>query len=200
MKFLRRKLSEINRETARRSDTVLIRPTALNAYTAWIDDIKSHGARTITTSEGRVSFTMWSDASMVGWGCVLINNITQQVHIIADKWTVDEQTLHINILEARAMRHGLEKFDSLAGAAVNPMVDNTSVGHTAGKGHSKSQDLNEEIRAVNDVLARRDIMMHKPSIIKSADNISDHWSRHFDGLKPVPEIHRCTLTHVACRG
>ena len=180
LKFMRRILSKINRGVLKRSDTIEIPPSSLAAYRKWALIITSTTTRKITHAiNSKTTYTLWCDASNLGWGAVLINNNTQQVQIVANKWTAAEAKMHINCLEARALFYALSMFEDIKGATVFPMIDNTSVVATTSKGYSKSEGLNNEIHSINEVVKKRRIDMRKPTYVKSANNLADPWSRNF---------------------
>ena len=180
LKFIRRKLSEINRETITRNDMVHVSPSALKAFTNWKRDVLLRNARTLPSEEGRRTFTLWTDASNIGWGAVLIDNLTQQVRIVADKWSEEDALSHINILEAKAVRYALERFEGIEGSVIQPRIDNTSVVWSVAKGYSRSQDINEEIATVQRICNDKGILLKAPIYVRSKDNIADEWSRYFD--------------------
>lgn len=177
IKFLRRKLSELNRETASRDDIVRIPESSLETYRRWLDDVKNSPPRKMPAMTGRPRFTMWSDASLSGWGAVLINEATQRVAVVAGRWSAEEAMLHINILEARAVLLALERFTIIDNAIIQPKIDNTSVIGSLRKGLSNSADLSEYITTIDDMASRRNIIMLQPEYVRSEDNLADPWSR-----------------------
>ena len=146
----------------------------------WLTDVKTSKPRKQQNISSRKSFTLWTDSSTIGWGAVLINEQTQEVKIVADKWTPSDKNLHINILEAKAVRLALGLLDGIDNSVRNLKIDNTSVVATVGKGYSKSEALNFEILQIQLLATRRNILIPKPSYVRPNDNIADHWSRIFD--------------------
>jgi len=68
---------------------------------------------------------MSTDASKVGWGCV-INSIKTR-----GLWTQDESNYHINYLEMLAVYFGLKAHQNLVSKmSVKVLVDNTTVQNT----------------------------------------------------------------------
>ena len=181
LKFMRRRLSEINRETISRNDTIRVPPSALKAFSRWKERILAQESRPIPSPNGRKSFTLWTDASRVGWGAVLIDNNTQQTWVVASRWSKTELQMHINVLEAIAVEKALQRFTEIDGAAIFPRIDNTSVVHSVRKGYSKSEELNEVIRRVQEICVKRKILFAAPQYVRSADNLADSWSRGFTG-------------------
>ena len=127
LKFLRRKLSEINRETLCRDEQVNLPPSVLRSFKNWQNDVMARKRRQLPKLSGKKSFTLWTDASNLGWGAVLIDNDTQQVKVVGARWTEDEAMFHINILEAMAVKKALRAFQGLEGSVIQPRIDNTSV-------------------------------------------------------------------------
>lgn len=177
IKFLRRKLSELNRETAQRSDVVTIPASSLEAFRRWHAEVKGASARKLPSMGGRKRFTLWTDASLTGWGAVLIDESTQRVAIVAGRWSEEEAMQHINVLEAKAITLALERFEVIDNAIIQPKVDNTSVMGSLRKGMSNSADLSECIAKVDNITASKNIILLRPQYVKSADNLADYWSR-----------------------
>eukprot|EP00388_Colpodella_angusta_P004047 GDKJ01013736.1.p1 GENE.GDKJ01013736.1~~GDKJ01013736.1.p1 ORF type:complete len:397 (+),score=22.94 GDKJ01013736.1:104-1192(+) len=179
IKFIRRKLSEINRETITRADKVHIPNSSLSQFISWKEALLAATPRAISSSDSRTDFSLWTDASTIGWGAVLINDFSQQVKVVAGKWSAEEQLIHINILEAKALVFALRLFTDIDGATIAPLVDNTSVASIVRRGFSHSADLNVECECIQSICASRRITLLEPTYVKSESNIADHWSRIF---------------------
>ena len=192
IKFLRRKLSELNRETAVRNDIVVIPPSSLSAFRRWHKEVLSTEARVIPNLVGRKRYTLYVDASLTGWGAVLINEETQQMFVVAGRWSAEDALRHINVLEGRGVVLALQRFDMIDGAIIQPRIDNTSVVGSLRKGMSNSADLSEQIKEVDDIIAERDIVLLAPIYVRSKDNLADFWSR-----LPVSEAD--VPTHILAR-
>lgn len=180
LKFIRRRLSDINKEKISRESWVTIPPSSLLSYNDWLNDVKSAKPRKQSLSTTKKSFTLWTDSSNVGWGAVLINEDTQELKVVADKWSGTDTEEHINILEAKAVKLALSLFDYIDNSVCNLKIDNTSVVATIEKGYSKSELLNAEILNIQQIAVKRNIRLTKPQYVRSADNIADYWSRFFD--------------------
>lgn len=85
-------------------------------------------------------FIMYSDASLTGWGAVLIRVSDQQVFSVGDRWNARYSGHHnINTLEAIAVLEGLHAFkELLEGSSVELRVDNTSCAFAVRKGYASS--------------------------------------------------------------
>ena len=76
LKFLRRKLGEVNRETLRRDENLNVPESVLRSLRSWQHDVLANTCRLIPREEGRTSYTLWTDASNLGWGAVLVGTTT----------------------------------------------------------------------------------------------------------------------------
>ena len=164
LKFLRRKLSEINRETLCRDEQVNLPPSVLRSFKNWQNDVMARKRRQLPKLSGKKSFTLWTDASTLGWGAVLIDNDTQQVKVVGARWTEDEAMFHINILEAMAVKKALRAFQGIEGSVIQPRIDNTSVLASVAKGYSKSADLNQEMLEIQTLCKSLGIIFKLPTI------------------------------------
>ena len=187
IKFLRRKLSELNRETAERSDKVTIPKSSLECFRRWHRDVQTTKARTVPKFVGRKRFTMYVDASLTGWGAVLIDEETQRLGVVAGRWSAEDAMLHINVLEAKGVVLALQRFDAVDEAIIQPKIDNTSVVGALRKGMSNSADISTEIANVDEIVAERDIILLAPDYVRSGDNIADYWSRLPEKESDVPK-------------
>lgn len=178
-KFVRRMLSNIGQAKFMRRDTVVIPRSALHHFKNWQHDLLSASAQ-LVERDVPASYTMWSDASMDGWGAVVIDERTQQVHVTGARWSEHMKVLHINILEAVAVRYGLAAFPFLRSNVVSPLIDNTSVIGAITKGASPSLSLNRELLLLNRLLDSTKIRLRRPQYVESSRNPADFWSRHFD--------------------
>jgi hypothetical protein len=179
LKFLRRKLSDLNRGKIKRQHRIVIPESVLKDLNKWRTEIEEATPRKIINQYSSKSFTMWSDASTLGWGAVLIDNESQQVFVVADKWCTDDATLHINILECKAIEYALSRFEMAHDCNIFTFIDNTSTLRSVNKGYSKSESLNQAIERVFRVCQDKKIRFEKPQYVKSKLNVADFWSRIF---------------------
>ena len=130
IKFLRRVTNFLNRAVLRPPDPVRIPPSVCRELRQWcvcvgVARVPPH-RRVIQSTPP--SFTCFVDASLKGWGGVLIDSFTQEMQVIGDSWTAAESQLHINILEAMALNKTVRALPrSVCGGAVEIWVDNTTV-------------------------------------------------------------------------
>jgi len=88
------------------------------------------------------SLTVFTDASQVAWGAsTLEDSVTGQ-------WQPYERTLHISVLELRAVRYGLQALvTKVQGCSVRLMSDNVSaVAYLRNQGGTRSVQLYREVR------------------------------------------------------
>ena len=87
---------------------------------------------------------LYTDASLGGWGASLLQDS------ISDIWSPLEKTLHINLLELRAIRLGLLHFtEIMRGKTVAVFSDNaTALSYIAKEGGTRSASLNDEAQKI----------------------------------------------------
>lgn len=178
IKLMRRLLSDVNRGERRREDTIMVPKSALEHLRSWKADLLRTPKRKIP-DEGISDYTLYSDASNIGWGAVLIDKTTQQTWVTGERWNPKLVDAHINVKEAAALRLGLSAFIILQGKTVEPLIDNTSALGAIAKGYSPSLALNEELVALNTTLSCLKITLRRPTYVKSSQNPADFWSRNF---------------------
>lgn len=121
--------------------------------------------------------TLITDASLDGWGAVLIDQFNR-IRVHGARWSEDEKSFHINVLEALAVEKALNFFDFDDGVELTIIVDNTSVEHALKKGKTKSDDLAPIIDRCATKLQRHFARV-KVGYIKSKYNPADFYSRNF---------------------
>ncbi|XP_045101307.1 uncharacterized protein LOC123498206 [Portunus trituberculatus] len=87
---------------------------------------------------------LYTDASTVGWGVSILHDSVSGV------WATHELSLHINLLELKAIRLGLLHFkDHVRGQTVAVFSDNaTALSYLAKEGGTRSGSLNAEAQAI----------------------------------------------------
>jgi hypothetical protein len=118
--------------------------------------------------------TLFTDASLEGFGAVLFG--PSATHIFAGKWESCESALHIHILEAKALRLALQKFElSITECGhIQVFIDNTSLLFALRRSHSNSFILNNEIRKIHSCTAFPcvETVQYVPSAFNAADGPS----------------------------
>jgi hypothetical protein len=134
----------------------------------------------IRTSPGGISLRFYSDASLKGWGSVLMTD-RGRVLVTGGAWGPSELGADISVLEMRAVELGLLAFEvELQSAAhVAIFVDNTSTEAGIRRGNCRSADLAIRLAAAIPLLRAlpgRITVGHVPS----AENPADPPSRLLD--------------------
>jgi hypothetical protein len=174
IKFLRR------HATVDRQQTVPIWPSIIQEWRNWIALLSSEDTWTVhpRVAGGAESVTLFTDASLHGWGAVLcLPDGTIFEH--GEKWqsATAYTSKDINRLEARAVHLAASFFADILSQAASILlvVDNSSVQHSIAKGSSASGLLNTAI-----VTALSHLPHHVPitvSYIPSVLNPADKPSR-----------------------
>ena len=130
---------------------------------------------------------LYTDASNVGWGASLLQDS------VSGLWNVHERSLHINVLELRAIRLGLQHFvDVLRGAVVAVFADNTTaLAYLSREGGTHSTLLNSEAREILDWAEAHSVRI-LTQFVRGSDNVvadclsrrhqilSTEWTLHMD--------------------
>lgn len=111
IKFFRRRMSALVNASQRDWETqAKLPPSALKDFTAWLQSVAVNvpvtPRRDIRSAD--VPITMFSDASLLGWGVVLI--IDGIIFTVGYTWPFAKDKFHINILEAWAASYGIEYY------------------------------------------------------------------------------------------
>ena len=145
VKFLRRLVNGLNRGTRRPEANVNIPPSVTAQLSAWCTAALKQ--QTIFQHDSRNSVTTFIDASMTGWGGVIIDDSTAEIIILGGSWTPSEARLHINVLESLALSKTLSQLPvRYKGGTLSLWIDNTSVvGALRKKLCARSADLNKNV-------------------------------------------------------
>jgi hypothetical protein len=94
------------------------------------------------TPSGRTTLKLFTDASLDGWGAVLMSN-RGRVLVSGGSWKGADVGKDIAVLELRAVEQGLAAFPGPLGAAeaVTILVDNTSTEASIRRGNCRSEAL-----------------------------------------------------------
>lgn len=156
LKFLRRVTNKLNAGRASTEDWVPVPPSVKALLGRWIADVQKR--RKIEAMRmGGPKFTAFVDASLGGWGGVVVDQHTMEVTILGDAWKPGTKD-HINILEAEALARVVEGLPPHAVAGhVDIRVDNTTVMGVARKMSCvRSRSLNDAaMRALRELRRRR---------------------------------------------
>lgn len=176
LKFLRRVTNSLNRGTRVPDTLVRVSPCVVTSLSTWIDAVVESFYVPTPVKSPRV--TAFVDASLSGWGGVIVDSRTGEVSILGSQWSEQEKKLHINELEAKAFFIVVTSLPhSVVGGNVTVVVDNTTVQAVSRKGMCvKSRVLNDAV-----VGALRHLRAKQCSLsvkwVRSADNPADAPSR-----------------------
>ncbi len=192
IKFMRRRAAE----KALLDAPAEIWPSSIQIFTAWANEILKRAyatpheiMRVGTIIENWDTFT---DASGTGYGVVVLT--PTETIIRAQRWSAAEGPLHINLLEAKALLHGVQMTSTEARRRhvmpyVKFHVDNTSVIGSVAKTHSSSFSLNKEVQKICDHISQNVTRWSTATeirYIRSAANLADGPSRQT----------QCTMMHI----
>ena len=120
---------------------------------------------------------LWTDASKGGWGGILNNQLQAPAHGF---WDSHDRTLHITMLELKAVRLNILSFlDKLRGRRVLVLEDNQAVVHILNSWQGKSPEMMEELRLLHKLTDENNITL-RSKYVRSADNLADGPSRLSD--------------------
>ena len=115
---------------------------------------------------------IFTDASMEGWGAHCASNTFQGL------WSVEEKSLHINVLEMRATHLALNLVHTLPGDHVMISSDNTTVvAYINHQGGTKSLSLWKETMPLFLLAEKRQILLSAVHIPGHLNVIADQLSR-----------------------
>ena len=124
-----------------------------------------------------ISAKLYTDASGTGMGAVLLlDDGTSRIY--ARPWSLREQKLHINILEATAVYEALSHLD--LPQSFDLLVDNTTVIYTVKKTRSRSFLLNKIIQRIT--LHQKFGSIASITYVESKNNWADGPSRWFEEI------------------
>jgi hypothetical protein len=153
-------------------------PSTLRVWLQFAKDMVSGEPRKIQAPPLTQNYVV-TDASNTGMGAILFVPGEPQ-HIFARRWSATERRLHINCLEAIALRNGLRAFHSLITCAVpttlRVVVDNTTVIFSMRKNRSRNFVMSHVLQDINSLAQTANIVL-QAEYIKSAENPADVWSR-----------------------
>ena len=137
----------------------------------WIENIECSG-KLVRMPKAKV--TLHTDASNEGWGA------HTDVHSTGGRWSQEEEEDHINVLELRAVRFGLQSLCEMEQTHIKIMTDNTTaLAYVKHQGGVKSLPCNDEALKIWEWCEQRDnwlTIAHIPGV----DNVlADFKSRNF---------------------
>ena len=132
--------------------------------------------------------TMFTDASLSGWGVVIFNYSDVPIRIFAGKWSETEKRESINVLELRALRIGVRTLASIKSSdevlSVQTFIDNTSAMSWVKRKRAARYSTNQLALEVDDIMKQHLIQLSSICYIESARNFADKPSRRFETNPP----------------
>jgi hypothetical protein len=150
-------------------------------------DVLSYGLKRLTT--GDHSYTLFTDASLTGFGAVLLRDADGFIDTYAGKWNKSYSSGDINVLEMKALASAAAHWPILSQASsLSVVMDNTSCTSTLKKGSAYSWSLNKALRDALRLLPA-DVPI-TIGYITSTLNPADALSRgfHFSAAAPLPAM------------
>jgi hypothetical protein len=128
--------------------------------------------------------TVFTDASLAGWGVVILDYLRRPIRIFAGKWSRIERNESINMLELRTLRIGIRILASLKEStseviSLNAFIDNTSAQAWATRRRAPRWATNELALQIDDELVNGNIQLSSLDYVETARNIADGPSRIF---------------------
>jgi hypothetical protein len=178
LKWVARRLNELNHGRLKLDSYLSIPPGMLNDFNRWIADARS--TKIFSPRPLNPLVVIYSDASLKGWGAILINHL-QQAFVTGGAWPEHLRTTDtgkIGMLEAMAISNALADFDDHIMHAKNLelRVDNTSVVAALIRGTARAESIAAALKQPVTRLAQHDIAV-TVKYVKSEDNIADPVSR-----------------------
>ena len=150
VKFQRRRMKELAKGNITESSPANVWPKAKPGLRNWVDLILANDWTKHHVDPDNVDLVIATDASVTGWGAVLYNEATGDVHATGGSWRKTYKSDDINELEVLAVSKAAEAFaDVIHQQRVQSVVillDNTASVHVLKKGSSRNFEMNEALR------------------------------------------------------
>ena len=151
---------------------MVLSATARSDLQWWVKNIE-RASKPI--SQGKPSYSLYTDASLLGWGAVF------QDHSSGGHWAPDEASQHINCLELKAVYMGLQSFcQNLSQAHLRIFTDNTTaVAYINNMGGTHSLECNHIARTIWLWCLEHDIWISAAHLPGKSNSVADKASRIF---------------------
>lgn len=174
LKLIRRRLSALNRGLVRLEESAALSPTATRLACDLRQRIVVNSARVLTRVLDTPAMVLATDASMSGWGAVLLPPSGPPL-VVPGAWR--QPPRFIMQAEARAVHLAYLALEPhIANPTVHVYEDNTSVGYSLRKRLTKSTALAVELQAI-DRVERKMRIRATYTYVPSAKNPADAPSR-----------------------
>jgi hypothetical protein len=177
IKFARRRINEMARGMRMPSDNIAIPVATDVVLRRWVRDVlRSKPWSPTAVPPGAQHVTLYTDASLTGWGAVLFTGLSEPVGTGAPWY----KQVEINHAEVDAVYHALVSFKGKIPpwSVVQLYIDNTAAKRAIEKCSSKSENVSHSIlRVIKLVKANKWYL--QPEYIRSKENLADVWSRMY---------------------
>lgn len=182
LKYLRR------RQQCQEEDAAYIWPCIQESWHASCWEL-SEAIATLVKPHTRNCVTLYTDASLNGWGAVGFYDDGQRV-ILAGPWNLWERNLAICELELEAVVRSIDALHAKSTfTGIRLRIDNTSAQWAVIKGRSKHYHMNKRIAQLHDLLRRKKFYFIDAVYVESERNHADFFSR-LESLM-MPQEARC---------
>ena len=187
LKFFRRLMNKLNRLLVHPNDCISIPRSVKNQLLQWCKNL--HVEREVCTSPLQHTCSIFVDASLAGWGGVVIDSHTQKISVFGGAWTRPESKLHINILEAYALKNTIFSLPEVYwNSHISIWVDNTTVAGVTRKRQSVQNQLLNDIIITTLSYLKKIHSSFTLKWVKSAANPADIPSRVSPSDLQSPEV------------
>ena len=175
IKFIRRQISKLNKGMIREHDTVKLSYVVSVQLNRWIQEVKNNQPQLYSMAESSKFATLYTDASLDGWGAVLFLP-DGTVYGTGAAWDKD---IEINHGEALAIENALIAFAEHWNQVkfIRLRVDNTSVEAAMRKRWADSYNISDVLTRILSYLHLNHMLVF-PEYVTTQENQADAWSRN----------------------
>eukprot|EP01063_Lacrimia_lanifica_P039281 TRINITY_DN859_c1_g1_i5.p1 TRINITY_DN859_c1_g1~~TRINITY_DN859_c1_g1_i5.p1 ORF type:complete len:433 (+),score=19.59 TRINITY_DN859_c1_g1_i5:237-1535(+) len=189
LKVTRRRLNAASRGMLRWQEVAALSPAVRRDIREWARATAQWRTPPVV---GDPQWTVFTDASLTGWGAVAVCHATGKIAMSGASWAEEERALHIGSLEARAVERALPLLGDRRGGTVRFLIDNTSVVANLRRGAATAWDTAATVGRVVRKLRALDAAA-TVAYVASGDNPADAPSRM--ALSAVDRAETASLVH-----
>jgi hypothetical protein len=178
--FARRLCSNVANGKADFDSTANFWPSARSRWLSWVAQVATNSpTRHVADDEKPPAFALATDASLLGWGAVLVDLARGVVQQAAGRWSASHSSGDINELEMRALELGLQAFAHTLtehpNAPLRVHLDNDAAAAILRKGIAREPVLNATaMRVLRSLAGQRPVSAVR---VDTAVNPADPLSR-----------------------
>lgn len=178
IKAIRRKISAYNRGLIQPGDTVTLSPIVQKELQLWLVHTRDNVPMCPLQTTAMLGYTLFTDASMDGWGGVLFTP-AGLIYATGASWEC-----HIDICQAEALavERSLYCFESFiaSSAHIDLRIDNTSVVFAIRKLWADAYPISRVLQRVIPFASHHGWFLNA-SYVHTSQNLADPWSRNAYG-------------------